>query len=51
MTLKEIFLNIENISFDYSILEKSEKIKVIKANINWSDLGSYSTLYNKRGIA
>ena len=45
--IEEIFSNLENISFDYGILEKSQNIEVMKININWSDLGSYSALYQK----
>ena len=45
--IKKIFSNIDNISFDYAILEKSKTIQCMKVNINWSDLGSYSALYEK----
>jgi len=44
---KQCFSNIDNISFDYAILEKSKKIAVIKTNIEWNDLGSYSSLYKE----
>jgi len=45
--IEEIFSKLENISFDYAILEKSNNIEVMKINIKWSDLGSYSALYQK----
>jgi len=45
--INRIFSTIEKISFDYAILENSKNIDVIKVNINWSDLGSYSALYQK----
>ena len=45
--VEKLFLNIENISFDYAILEKSKNVVSMKININWSDLGSYSALYQK----
>lgn len=32
-------------SIDYAVMEKSDKIKVVFADINWSDLGSYDALY------
>ena len=45
--IKECFLNINNISFDYAILEKVKKISVLKTNMEWNDLGSYSSLYKE----
>ena len=41
------FSNLKNISFDYAILEKSKNISVIRSNIKWNDLGSYSSLYSE----
>ncbi|MCL2197383.1 MAG: sugar phosphate nucleotidyltransferase [Defluviitaleaceae bacterium] len=32
-------------SIDYAVMEKSKKIKVIAADIEWSDLGSFEALY------
>lgn len=32
-------------SIDYSVMEKSNKIKMIPSNIRWSDLGSFEALY------
>jgi mannose-1-phosphate guanylyltransferase len=31
-------------SIDYAVLEKSEKLKVLSADIGWSDLGSFESL-------
>jgi len=31
-------------SIDYAVMEKSTKVKVIEANIDWSDLGSFDAL-------
>tara|TARA_B100001758_G_C18373588_1_gene592919 strand:- start:393 stop:1415 length:1023 start_codon:yes stop_codon:yes gene_type:complete len=45
--LEKCFSNIDNISFDYAILEKTKKISVIKTNMEWNDLGSYSSLYKE----
>ena len=47
VNLIDCFLNIDNISFDYAILEKTKKISVIKTNIDWNDLGSFSSLYKE----
>ena len=38
---KNLFKKIKNISFDYAILERSQKVYGIKLNIPWSDLGSW----------
>jgi len=37
----------ENISIDYAIMEKAEKVVVFKSNFIWDDLGSWNSLYNK----
>ena len=37
-------LQIEDISVDYSVMEKSNKIKVIQTDIKWSDVGSFDSL-------
>ncbi len=34
----------EEISIDYAIMEKSKKLKLIKADFYWSDLGSFEAL-------
>lgn len=31
-------------SIDYAVMEKSDKVKVVSANIGWSDLGSFDAL-------
>lgn len=37
---------IPSISVDYAVMEKSEKIKVVKANFEWSDMGSFEAVYD-----
>ena len=32
-------------SIDYAVMEKSKKVKIIPADIGWSDLGSFDSLY------
>lgn len=32
-------------SIDYAVMEKSKKVKVVPADIGWSDLGSFDSLY------
>jgi len=43
---KRSFKKIQERSFDYAILEKSENIYAIKLNIPWSDLGSWKEIAN-----
>lgn len=33
-------------SIDYAVLEKSNKVKVVKSDIDWSDMGSYQSLWD-----
>lgn len=33
-------------SIDYAVMEKSERIKVVKGTFEWSDLGSFEALYD-----
>ena len=34
-------------SIDYAVMEKSDKVKVIPCDIDWSDLGSFDALYDE----
>ena len=40
-------MNINEDSIDYAVMEKSSKVKVIPADINWSDVGSFDALYEE----
>ncbi len=42
--LKELFPQCEKISIDYAVMEKSEDIYVIAADLGWSDLGSWGSV-------
>jgi mannose-1-phosphate guanylyltransferase len=42
--LHDDMIEIPDNSIDYAVMEKSDKVKVIKANIGWSDLGSFDAL-------
>jgi len=42
----ELSLEIPSISIDYAVMERSEKIKVVKSNFKWSDLGSFEAVYD-----
>ena len=37
----------EDISIDYAILEKSQKVHVLPVNFDWNDLGTWGSLYDK----
>lgn len=39
--------NIPSLSIDYAVMELSNKVKVIKSNFGWSDLGSFDSLYSE----
>ena len=45
---KDLFLQSEEISIDYAIIEKldSSNLAVVSMNIVWSDLGSFKSLYD-----
>jgi mannose-1-phosphate guanylyltransferase len=38
-------LAIPSISIDYAVMERSDKIKVVPASFDWSDMGSFEALY------
>ncbi|MBP9707578.1 MAG: mannose-1-phosphate guanylyltransferase [Oligoflexales bacterium] len=40
----KFYENLENISVDHAILEKSKKIAVIKGDFSWQDIGSWDAL-------
>ena len=42
--LNKSYADIENISIDHALIEKSKNIAVIKAQFNWQDLGHWSAL-------
>ncbi|KIO51355.1 mannose-1-phosphate guanylyltransferase [Flavobacterium hibernum] len=39
-------LKIPSISIDYAVMERSKDIKVVAANFEWSDLGSFESVYD-----
>ncbi|PAB59156.1 mannose-1-phosphate guanylyltransferase/mannose-6-phosphate isomerase [Anaeromicrobium sediminis] len=41
----EDMIEIPSKSIDYAVMEKSNKIKVVPCDIQWSDLGSFESLY------
>lgn len=44
--LDTAFPVLPNVTIDYGIMEKSEKVAVIPVDIGWNDIGSWSALYD-----
>lgn len=44
-SINRIYPLCKNISIDYGIMEKAEKVSVILADLGWSDLGTWGSLY------
>jgi len=44
---REAMLKIPAISIDYAVMEKSRKVKVVRCDPGWSDLGSFDALYDE----
>ena len=42
---KQLYENMPSISIDYAIMEKSDKIALVKLQSDWNDLGSWQSLY------
>jgi mannose-1-phosphate guanylyltransferase/mannose-6-phosphate isomerase len=42
--VKEVFKNIDSISIDYAVMERTDRAAVIPADIGWSDVGSWTAL-------
>lgn len=45
--IDQIYPDCENISIDYAVMEKAQNLYVQKANFSWSDLGTWSALWEK----
>ena len=43
--INEIYSSCTNISIDYGILEKAKNVHVLSADLGWSDLGTWGSLY------
>ncbi len=47
--LQNKFEKLENISFDYAVLEKEKQIQVMRFDGNWKDIGTWNTLVETIG--
>ena len=43
-----IFEEMPDISIDYGLMEKTDRVSVIKSNFYWDDLGSWDSLFRAR---
>ncbi len=44
ITLRESFEEVESISFDYAVMERTGDAAVVRLDAGWSDVGSYASL-------
>ena len=45
--VNEIYADVDKISIDYGIMEKSDKVAVVKLDQKWSDLGNFAAIYDE----
>lgn len=48
-TLRQAYEPLERISIDYAVLERAERIRVIEADFEWADVGSWDSVLRLRG--
>jgi len=48
MASADIYQSLPDLSIDYGILEKTDKVSVVPVDMGWSDLGSWEALYQQR---
>ena len=48
--IEKIFPACKNISIDYGVMEKSNKVFVLPAEFGWSDLGTWGSLYTHQKL-
>ena len=44
-TVTEVYRRLDAVSIDYGVLEKSQRLVVLPADIGWSDLGEWQTIH------
>lgn len=44
----DLYAGLPDVSIDYGILEKSDRVAVVPVSMGWSDLGSWEALYQQR---
>lgn len=48
MVLREAYEPLEKISIDYAVMERAESIRVVEADFEWSDVGSWESVARLR---
>lgn len=46
ISVRKFFNEVESISIDYGIMERSKRVATIPCDIGWSDIGTWQSLYN-----
>ncbi|HRP02623.1 MAG TPA: sugar phosphate nucleotidyltransferase [Candidatus Kapabacteria bacterium] len=46
--LQEIFESMPDISIDYGLMERTDRVSIIKSNFIWDDLGSWDSLFRAK---
>lgn len=49
--LREIMPEVERISIDYALMEKSKKVYTVKSNFSWSDVGNWLSVRELKGYS
>ncbi|BBE30509.1 mannose-1-phosphate guanylyltransferase [Tepiditoga spiralis] len=49
--LRKIMPEVEKISIDYALMEKSKKVYTIKSNFSWSDVGNWLSVRELKGYS
>ena len=47
LDIKNVYKNLPSVSIDYGIMEKSNRVAVVKLDHKWSDLGNFDALYDE----
>lgn len=45
--IENIYKNLPSVSIDYGIMEKSDRVAVVKIEQKWSDLGTFDAIYDE----
>jgi mannose-1-phosphate guanylyltransferase/mannose-6-phosphate isomerase len=46
-SINEIYACVDKVSIDYGIMEKSDRVAVVKLGQKWSDLGNFEAIYDE----
>jgi len=47
--LSKVYGHLKSVSIDYGIMEKSDKVFLVKGDFSWSDVGSWEAVYELSG--